>query len=675
MEDIKLLYIDLFCGAGGTSTGVENATYKNNKCAKVIACVNHDANAIASHAANHPEALHFTEDIRTLELSPLIKHIAEMKAKYPGTLIVLWASLECTNFSKAKGGQPRDADSRTLAEHLFRYIEAISPDYIQIENVEEFMCWGDLDENGKPVSKDKGRLYLQWVKSVKTYGYRFNHRILNAADYGAYTSRKRFFGIFAKQGLPIVFPKPTHSKTGGKDLFDDLKKWKPVKEVLDFSDEGESIFLRKKDLSPKTLERIYAGLIKFVAGGKDAFMIKYNSVNQKTGKHVPPSIDEPCPTIACQNRLGVARINFLSKHYSGHPESKNISIEGPAHTITGIDHHSIINASFIQQRNSGNPEYKVIPLSRPARTITATGGNQELVQCRFLSKYYSGSPEQMVSSIENPAPTIRTKDGQALISAKGFLSAYYGNGHNHDINGPCPTLTCKDRVAKIAPFFMNYYSGGGQHSEINSPCPGITTIPKQRLVACRFIDQQFGQSKPASIETPCGAITTKDKYSLINCKPWVMNTNFTNIGSSINEPSPTVTANRKWHYLMNPQFFNVGGSVNNPCFTLIARMDKMPPYLVATETGHIAIEVYETDSEPMQKIKEFMALYGIADIKMRMLKIPELKRIMGFPSDYTLLGTQADQKKFIGNAVEVNIARVLCEALVKELRIALNKVA
>ena len=124
----RLLYIDLFCGAGGTSTGVNTARIRNEQCAEVIACVNHDANAIASHASNHPDAMHFTEDIRTLELSPLIQHLNDCRAKNPDALTVLWASLECTNFSKAKGGQPRDADSRTLAEHLFRYIESIDPD-------------------------------------------------------------------------------------------------------------------------------------------------------------------------------------------------------------------------------------------------------------------------------------------------------------------------------------------------------------------------------------------------------------------------------------------------------------------------------------------------------------------------------------------------------------------
>ena len=530
-DNIKLLYIDLFCGAGGTSTGIEKATFHGNKCAKVIACVNHDANAIASHAANHPDARHFTEDIRTLELSPLVAHTERLHLLHPDAYLVLWASLECTNFSKAKGGMPRDADSRTLAEHLFRYIEVLRPDYIQIENVEEFMSWGDMDENGHPISKDKGKSYVRWVNNVCKYGYYFDWRILNAADYGAYTSRKRFFGQFALHGLPIAFPKATHAKCPAKyehSLFldDNMQPWKPVREVLDLHDEGDSIFRRKKPLVEKTLERIYAGLIKFVAGGKDAFIVKYNSVNGKTGKYVPPSIDEPCPTVATQNRLGVAKVQFLSKQFGGNPAGKNISVEEPAGTITCRDHHA-------------------------------------------------------------------------------FVSAHYGNGFNTSVDAPAPTLTCKDRLGLVTSnFLVNEYSGGGQTSDIDKPCPALLTNPKQKVVSAQ--------------------------------------------------------------YLMNPQFASKGGSIDKPCFTLIARMDKIPPYLISTKDG-IAIEVYETDSPMTVSIKEFMALYGIADIRMRMLRIPELKRIMGFPEDYTLIGTQAEQKKFIGNAVEVNMARVLCEALCKKL--------
>ena len=591
MEDIKLLYIDLFCGAGGTSTGVESARINGEQCAKVIACVNHDANAIASHAANHPEAMHFTEDIRTLELSPLVTHVQRMKQLYPEARLVLWASLECTNFSKAKGGQPRDADSRTLAEHLFRYIESLNPDYIQIENVEEFMSWGPMDENGRPISMNKGEDYTRWVHNVKSYGYNFDHRIMNAADYGAYTSRKRFFGIFAKNELPIVFPEPTHCKEGKQDMFGSLAKWKPVKDVLDFEDEGTSIFTRKKPLSEKTLERIYAGLIKFVAGGKDKWLLKYNSINGKTGKHIPPGIDEPCPTISCQVRLGIVNAQFLAAYY-------------------------------------GN------------------GDN--------------------VSQVDKPCPTVTTKDRFNYVNPK-FLCSYNFNDAGKDIDAPCPTLLTKDRLSLVSPFFMNYYSGGGQHSDVNQPSPAILANPKQRLVSCQFMDQQFGQSKPTGLNRPLGALTSNPKYNLVSCRPWVMNTNFGNIGSQIDDPAPVITANRKWHYLMNPQFMSAGGNIENPCFTLITRMDKMPPYLVCTQEGDFLIRVYESDSPMTRKIKEFMALYGIVDILMRMLKIPELKQIMGFPKDYRLIGTQADQKKFIGNAVEVNMARVLCEALYNRL--------
>jgi len=555
LSDIELFVIDLFCGAGGLSEGVEEARLNGNRCAKVVCCVNHDKNAILSHDANIPDALHFIEDIRTLELSPINTIVERIRELYPDSMIMLHASLECTNFSKAKGGQPRDADSRTLAEHLFRYIDVIAPDYIQIENVEEFMSWGDMDENGKPISMDKGRLYQKWVRNVKKYGYNFEHRILNAADFGAYTTRKRFFGIFAKKSLPIVFSEPTHCKGGRQDMFSRLEKWKPVKDVLDFSDEGTTIF-REKPLAEKTLERIYNGLIKFVAGGKDAFLVKYNSMN-RTGKYNAPGIDEPCPVVTTQNRLGVAQVCFLSKQFSGHPESKNVSVEEPAGTITCRDHHA-------------------------------------------------------------------------------FVSAHYGNGFNRSVNEPSATVTTKDRLSLVTPrFIANEYSGGGQHTSIDNICPAILTNPKQKL---------------------------------ITCKPWIMNTSFSNIGSNIEEPAQTITANRKWHYLMNPQFNSAGSSVDNPCFTLIARMDKMPPYLVATESGQIAIEIYDNDSPMTVKIKEFMSLYGIVDIKMRMLRIPELKRIMGFPEDYVLVGTQADQKKFIGNAVEVTQAKKNAEALCAKLR-------
>ena len=550
MNNVKLLYIDLFCGAGGTSTGVTKARLNGKKCAKVVACVNHDANAIKSHQANHPDTLHFTEDIRTMELSPLVKHLDKMKSKYPDAYVVLWASLECTNFSKAKGGQPRDADSRTLAEHLFRYIEAINPHYILIENVEEFLCWGDLDANGKPVSKDQGRSYLKWLHNVQNYGYDYDYRILNAADFGAYTSRKRFFGQFAKHGLPLVFPHQTYAKNGDEGgMFHQYKKWKAVRDVLDLNDEGTSIFTKKKTLCEKTLERIYAGLIKFVAGGKkeyEAWILKYNSMNQQN-HHNAPSIDEPCPTVAVQNRLGLVKLNFLSKQFSGDPMSKNQSVERPAGAVTCVDHHA-------------------------------------------------------------------------------FVTAYFGNGYNSSIEEPNPTVTTKERHALVS-------------VDLNEPMPDVP-LDKVTITSKHFIDSQYGNGGASSIETASPTIVNNPKQSIVSAE----------------------------RFLANPYSFKSnGGTIEKPCCTLIAHMDKAPLWLVTAEHGEICIAIFENDSPMTRKIKEFMAIYGIIDIKMRMLNIQELKRIMGFPEDYTLIGTQAEQKKFIGNAVEVNMSRVLCEALALKL--------
>ena len=343
---------------------------------------------------------------------------------------------------------------------------------------------------------------------------------------------------------------PTYAKNGDEGgLFSCYHKWKPVREVLDFADEGESIFGRKKPLCEKTLERIYAGLIKFVAGmsQKDfaAFIVKYNSMNS-SGHYTAPSIDEPCPTVACQNRLGIAQVSFLSKQFSGNPGDKNISVDGPAGTITTKDHHALVDA-------------------------------------KFLTEYYGGSEHN--HSVDVPATTVTTRPRHALVGAE-FMSQYYGTGYNSSIEEPSPTVTTKDRIS---------------------------------LVRC-FIDNQYGNGTPSSVSTPCPTIPTNPKQSLVKT------------------------------FLMNPQFASKGGSVDKPCFTLIARMDKMPPYLICTEQGKVGIAIFEDDSPMTRKIKEFMAIYNIVDIKMRMLKVSELKKIMGFPEDYVLIGTQSEQKKFIGNA-------------------------
>jgi DNA (cytosine-5)-methyltransferase 1 len=591
MNDPIFLVVDLFCGAGGTTTGFIQAQLDGNMIAKVICCVNHDPIAIKSHWANHPEVKHFEEDIRTLDLTELISLVNYCRGVYPEAYLILWASLECTNFSKAKGGQPRDADSRTLADHLERYVSAINPDYVQIENVVEFMSWGPLDEKGKPVSRKNGTDFMRWRNDIDKIGYRNEWQQLNSANFGAFTSRNRLFGVFAKEDLPIAWPSATHAKNPSKlSMYGDLKKWKAVREVLNFSDEGESIFSRKKPLSDKTLERIMAGLVKYVANGDKS---------------------------------------FISKYYSGKPNGKNISVDGPAGTLTCVDGQALVQTKFLLKYNSmdANGIHNPPSVNDPCPVVAAQP-RLGLVQAQFLAHYYG---KGFCTSPEDPCPTLRTKDGATLINPE-FILNYNHSSTINDINDPAPTLLCADKLAKVKPQY--------------------------------FIDKHFGSfAQNQSINQPCGTIMPNDKHRLVETVPFIMPTAYDNVPKSIEDPAPTLTASRRHHYIVNPSHGGHSTSTDNPCPVIVARQDKAPLYLVQAEGGNVAIPIYSDDTEISISIKQFMVIYGLSDIKMRMLRVAELLQIQGFPLGYQLEGNQSDQKKFIGNSVVPQVVKAWTEAM------------
>ncbi len=290
----------------------------------------------------------------------------------------------------------------------------------------------------------------------------------------------------------------------------------------------------------------------------------------------------------------------------------------------------MVNPYFITQRNTGEPFSKVVDVNGPARTITSTGGNQDLVQNNFISKYYSGTPWNKNISTEGPAGTITTVDSQALVQA--FISCYHGNGDNtHSIDSPAPVIAAADITAGV------------------------------------FINRDFKSPTSSSINEPAGAITGVPKLNMVQTDCFVDSGQYTNIPKSIHEPAATITANRKYPYLLTLQYGGQMRGVDKPGPTLLATANKTPVYLVMTETGQPAIQVYETDSEIVLKLKQFMALYGIVDIKMRMLRVDELLQIQGFPKEYNLLGTQSDQKKFIGNSVVPDIVKAWALAMYNNL--------
>ncbi|MEP2668947.1 MAG: DNA cytosine methyltransferase [Cyclobacteriaceae bacterium] len=526
--------IDLFCGAGGYTEGIERAKAFGKKAARVIACVNHDPYAIKSHRINHSRCWHFVEDIRTLDIGPIAAMVRTIRKREPDCVILLHASCECQHHSKARGGLTKKADSRTLHDHLERYIDVINPDILTVENVVEFRTAGPLrikcesstpilsnlaiDKNGELLyvaNKEKsGESFREWISTIKSYGYTYDDRDINAADFGAHTKRIRYFGQFVKKNMPIVWPTPTHAKnpTPGSGL----RKWKAVKEVLDFSDQGHSIFKRKKPLVAKSLKRILSGAIKYVAGGQKM----YEEAKERYYSHV--------------NNLG---------------------------------------SQFL--------------IEQPDRFVTST----------FIQQYYSNGGNK--SSIHQPLGAITTKARSAVVICDSIIPVEVPRGH--------------DNLIYASSFIARHFSGGGQHSSIEQPAGALTTIPKMNLV---------------------------------------------NIEPVLSE-----------HYLVNPQYSSKGGSVEDPCFTLIARMDKSPVGIISIDlNGQMFIPIEEDDCETTIAIKEFMAIYGISDIKNRMLRVDELKLIQGFPANYYLAGNQARQLKAIGNSVAPCIPKAWIQEMAKVLR-------
>lgn len=416
----RFLMIDLFCGAGGTTTGAEKS-----KVCKVIAAINHDPLAIASHSANHSGVFHMTEDILLADLTKLKAVVDKWRLKYPTAKLIIWASLECTNFSNAKGGLPRDADSRTLANGLFRYLDALSPEYLLIENVREFMCWGDLDEQGKPVSKYEGRDYVRWVKRVQSYGFDHDWRLLCAANFGGVTIRERYFGAFWLKGEPFAWPQPTHAKKAAKSggLFsDEMKPWRAVSEVLDFTDLGKSIFDRKKPLVDKTLKRILSGLRKF--HGEPQIMV-CNSPGYCQ------SVFQPIGTLTTKNSKAFL-VPFLQSYYGN---GFAASISKPAPTVTTKDRLAMVTPFIYRDFRSATNR----SIYEPSGAVL-TVPKMSLCSAFLLPSSFDNGAR----SITDPAPTLLASRKHINI-ASAFLvdSQYSSNGHS--IYRPAPTIIAKQK--------------------------------------------------------------------------------------------------------------------------------------------------------------------------------------------------------------------------------------
>lgn len=351
MRDI---FIDAFAGGGGASTGIERALDR-----KIDIAINHDPDAILMHKTNHPDTLHITEDIFTVDLR---KYLAK-----DHRVRLLWASPDCTSHSKAKGGKPREKGLRILPWAVYklckqiRYITGRVPDTVFMENVEEIQDWGPLDADGHPIKERKGEDYKRFIKMMKSLGYEFDSRELVAADYGAPTTRKRWYGIFRSDGQPITWPEPTHSRS----------EWRPISECIDWTDLGSSIFTRKTPLREKTLQRIARGIEKFVIKDPNpyilpdeaasSFLIQYHS-KTKSDYVRGQSVNKPIKTIDTSNRYALVTV-FITKFYK---TGTGQTVNEPIHTITtSPGHFGLVSAFLIKYYGSGTGQ----PVNEPIGTI------------------------------------------------------------------------------------------------------------------------------------------------------------------------------------------------------------------------------------------------------------------------------------------------------------------
>lgn len=441
------LIIDCFAGGGGASVGIEMALGR-----QVDIAVNHDPQAIRMHKVNHPNTVHLTEDIFKVDLQKYVvgRHVA-----------LMWASPDCTSHSKAKGGQPRKKGLRILPWAVFKHAKSILPDVIIMENVEEIQQWGPLDEAGYPIRERAGEDYQRFIGAMRSLGYAFSSRELVAADYGAPTTRRRWYAIFRRDHRPIIWPVPTYSRDGVAG-----NKWLECGDYIDWSDLGKSIFDRKKPLADATMARIANGYIKYVVNNPHpyivqkqeavAFLIQYHG-ETKAGDSRGQLLTEPIKTIDTSNRYGLVTA-FITKFYK---TGVGQECSEPLHTITtSPGHFGLISAFLIKYYGTGCGQDMNKPLGTITtkdrfglvNVITDINGEQYILCDIFLRML---KPEELKLMQGFPPDYIIDRDIEGKPYPIAEQVARIGNSvvpvmARELVSANCPYLRIGDRVGNMS---------------------------------------------------------------------------------------------------------------------------------------------------------------------------------------------------------------------------------
>jgi DNA (cytosine-5)-methyltransferase 1 len=526
------LIVDSFAGGGGASLGIVLALGRSPDIA-----INHDAEALAMHAANHPETRHLAHNVWRVD--PL----AACDGRPVG---LLWASPDCKHFSKAKGGKPVARNIRDLAWVVVRWARQVKPRVICLENVEEFRTWGPLAEDNRPCPERKGETFKRWVGELTRLGYRVEHRELRACDYGAPTIRKRLFLVARCDGRKIVWPKPTHGDPKSEAVKSGkLLPWRTAAEIIDWALPCPSIFLDrdearavgvKRPLAAATMARIAKGVRRYVLDAAEPFVVTYGqhggasraggeplhtitASRKDTNAIVTPffvprygerpgqeprtrAVDEPSPTVVATGNGASLVAAHLSRQFGA---SVGSSADAPVGTVTagGGGKTAVVAAHLMTMRNSQKPFNGA---DEPTHTVTSGGAHLHLVSA-FLAQHNTdmvghaatepvstivqkGCTQAVVEASVAPqggekmsAEGRQMRGGADLSVSAGLLSLKGAERRGSGPDAPHPTVTAQGcHSADVRAFLVKYYGEGGTDQSAGEPLHTVPTKARFGLV-------------------------------------------------------------------------------------------------------------------------------------------------------------------------------------------------
>lgn len=619
------LIVDLFAGGGGASTGIFWELGRHPDIA-----INHDPMALAMHKANHPTTEHLVENVWHVRPNSIVRGRA---------VDLLWASPDCTHFSKAKGAAPkRDVNrakrSRGLAWVILRWARDARPRLILMENVEEWIDWCPVTKDGVADPKRKGETRKRFIRELTKLGYKTHIEPKDkACDHGAPTIRQRLVMVARCDGQAIVVPKATHGRTDGvRDLFAaNVKPYRTAAEIIDWSIPCPSIFTRKKELAPATKRRIARGMVRFVIDNAKPFIVPIT----RHGDLRVHSIDEPLRTVTTANRgeLTLAR-PYLVGTAHGEGQGRGVAewpLDRPFGTVTCSGDRALVSAFMARcDQSSAADRNGIHDMGQPVRTIT-TSGVGGIVEA-FLAGCGGRAAQSPPRSVHAPMGTITAKADQILVAP--FITKFRADNPGSAMTSPMPTVTANSYVKRpggavplgIAAAFMAKHYGGHETpgQALTSPLSTITTQDHHHLVAAAMVKFKGTCADGQAVTGPLHTIQTSGNrggghYGLTQA----FLTKYYSEGfpsAPVTDPMHTVTA--------KPRFSLVTTSAGTFPMT--------EEELAGAKRVARFMKGFANDNRFDGETLVCAAGVPIVDIGMRMLDLRELYRAQGFPDDYVI---------------------------------------